>query len=172
MAVSETIAQEAGSLDNQAARRGSFVDRGIVTIFLSEVLFFICRAAAHHTTSIDEIVYWLAGLTPFILQLAGQRFFSWRSTTYIQIWVISLCTFLAIQFSGLAHLIEYPLNLRVDVGFLRNVLTSGVYVLISSSVLLTIRMVSSKRGITDLAKPAFSMVLVCLTFALLVLEPY
>jgi hypothetical protein len=91
-------------------------------------LYILCRGGAQGYVRIDDPTYWLVGLVPFALQLIGERVFSARSSSLVEVWISSLAAFLTFQFFDLAHFIEFPINLRLDVGLVRNLATSAIYV--------------------------------------------
>ena len=140
-------------------------------VILSEVMFILCRAGAQGFVSIDDIACWIVGLSPFALQLFGQRVFGWRSSRLIEVWVLSLAAYLVFQFADLAHFIEYPINLKIDVGVIRNITTSAAYVVLGLLPLMAFSALSGfgrTRSLLYVSAGAFTIPM--LAFALF--QPY
>ena len=140
-------------------------------IVCSEFLFVLCRAGAQHSVNVDNPTVWLAGLAPFVIQYAIQRFSPWRSVTYIKIWMTSLVAYLAIQILGLVHFIEYPLFLRVDIGFGRSLASACIYVGLASLLLSAISFLLRKSR-KSIASSAAAIALACGSLAVAVFQPY
>jgi hypothetical protein len=168
MAAADSIAQGASRPDDLP---GPFGLSWMAAVCVSLVLFILSRASAQGAVSIDDIGCWLAGLMPFALQLFGQRVFSWRSTTYLEIWILSLGIYLTLQIFGSAHFVEYPLNLRVDVGLARNFVSSCIYVGFASLLWFAISKVFARPRIRFVTF-AFSALLVCGTLAIILFYPF
>lgn len=125
-------------------KRGSRRYRWWLVIALFEALFVLCRANVQQGFSLDDPLVWLAGLSPFVVAVCGQRFFDWQPRTYLQTWLAALAAFFAMRAFDLGHFIEYPLFVRFDEGFVRYFLCSAAYVLIGAGLLLVL----SSRSLT------------------------
>lgn len=172
MAVANTFSQEAARSDDRPRVPGPFGLNWMAAVCVSELLFLLSRAGAQGAVSIDDIGCWLAGLMPFVLQLFGQRVLSWRTATYLELWILSLGVYLTLQIFDLAHFVEYPLNLRVDIGLGRDLASSCVYVAFASLLWFAISKVFAfARPKISFATFAFSALLVCGTLAIILFNP-
>lgn len=142
-----------------------------VAIGCSELLFILSRAGAQGAVNIEDAAMWLAGLAPFAIQYLGQRFFSWRSATYLEVWMLSLATFLAMQLSDVAHFIEYPLYLRIDIGFARSLASSCVYVGLGSALLFAASFLF-KTTKSNVTASIVAVALACGTLSVALFQPY
>lgn len=140
-------------------------------VCISELIFVLSRAGAQGAVDIEDAVIWLAGLAPFVIQYLGQRFLSWRSTTYIEVWMLSLSVYLTVQIFGLAHFIEYPLYLRVDIGFGRSLASAGVYAGIGSLLWVVTSAVLKRMG-KSFITPAVAAALACGTLSVVLFQSY
>jgi hypothetical protein len=144
----------------------------IGTIVCAELLFIWCRASAQGSAAIDDVGLWIVGLMPFVVQLFGQRWFSWRSTTYLEIWILSLASYLTLQIFGVIHFIEYPLFLRIDIGLARNLASGGVCVAMGSLLFMGIFFLSPKKRIAGLTDFMIAAVLACGSLAICLFQSY
>lgn len=109
-----------------------------IAVLVFEVLFILCRASVHEEFSLDDPLVWLAGLTPFLVAACGERLFDWQPRIYLQTWIATLAAFLAIRAFNLAQFIELPLFLHFDEGFMRDFLSSAIYVLVGSTFVVAV----------------------------------
>jgi hypothetical protein len=146
MTVANTLRQNIVHSNHERPAPVLFGLNWAATVCVAELLFIFCRAGARDGVNIDDIGYWIAGLSPFIVYFLGERIFSWRSTLLLRLWMLSLAIYFLVRCFGLAHFIEYPLNLRLDVGFGRDFATSCVYVGLASLLLCGYSTVSSRKS--------------------------
>jgi hypothetical protein len=170
MAVTETVPLADERWAPPASERPFGLHWGLA-ILCSELLFIWCRASVQGSLSIDEVEYWIVGLTPFALYYLLDRFFSWQATGYLEVWMASLAVFLGLRIFGMAHFIEYPLFLRVDMGLGRSFAAACVYV---ASALVLVGAVSClfKSRRIKLAELPLVAVLAIVSMAFGLFQPY
>jgi hypothetical protein len=145
MAVAHTIVREDTHLQNGPVDRGPFGLPWLPAVVLCELLYIFSRAGVQDYVRIDDLTYWSVGLAPFALQLIGERVFSARSSSLVEVWIVSLAVYIAFQCGDLAQVIEFPINLRFDVGLARNLATSSVYVGLALVAMLSFSAFSNDR---------------------------
>ena len=59
-----------------------------------------------------------------------------RSARLVEIWLVALTIYLTFQFLDIAHFIEYPINLKFDLGLGRSLVTAATYASLALSALL------------------------------------
>lgn len=143
-----------------------------VAVLCSAFLFIWCRASVRDGVSIDEIEYWIVGAAPFVAFLLGRRLLLWRSPTYLEIWMLSLVAFLIFQIFDVAHFIEYPLYLRVDVGLSRNFASAFVYTALGSVLWFACSFLGSRSLRTPVPHFLLAAMLTCGTLALGLFQYY
>jgi len=86
--------------------------------------------------------------------------------------MLSLGAYLTMQLFGLAHFVEYPLYLRIDIGFGRSFAASCVYVGLGSLLLFAIALFSGKKARKNVTTSALAAALACGTLSIALFQPY
>ena len=136
MTLVETISRD--EYPKVPAQSGPFGVSWLNAVLLSEATFILCRAGAQGSVNVDDVGCWVLGLSPFVVQHLINRLFSMRSARLVEIWLVALTIYLAFQFLDIAHFIEYPINLKLDLGLGRSLATAAAYASLALSALLCI----------------------------------
>jgi hypothetical protein len=145
MAVAHTVVREDTYMQNGPLDRGPFGLPWLPAVVLCELMYIFSRAGVQDYVRIDDLTYWSVGLAPFALQLIGERVFSARSSSLVEVWMAALAVYIAFQCGGLAQIVEFPINLKFDIGLARNLATSLVYVGLALLALLSFATFSNDR---------------------------
>src|SRR5581483_7469612 len=167
MAIAHTLPHRGSPAESAFRSPGPYGLPWLVAGLFSEAMFVFCRAAAQGSFSVDDAACWIAGLTPFIIQFSANRFFSVRSASLVEVWMLALATHLILQLSDVAHFVEYPINLRLDLGLGGGLVTASVYIALALVPLLTLAMVREDRVVRARSYASTALIAIpCMAIAL------
>ena len=171
MALAQLISQRTTRPETGLTGHGPFGLAWLPAVLISQVAFILCRAGAQGFVSIDDAAYWIVGLMPFVLQFVCQRFFSSRSMSIVELWILSIAIYLTVQIFDLAHFAEYPINLWLELGWKRYLVTASAFVAPGLLLLFASSLLSNEKKARVGSYLAAAIIVIPL-FAMALFQPY